>query len=154
MFTYLANISTSIADSWRKCKESLATAAKAGGSNLTSKSPSTLLVNRPITWLWAASKRSFFTAYEDKTLKNSWTELKFIKNYVLLWRRFPLEAKKSRLAFNTSLFTRIYAMKSAVANFYVSVGAALLDNNYEKNQNVLYSTNANKWYKIMELVFV
>ena len=44
-------------------------------------------------------------------------------------------------------------MKSAVANFYVSVGAALLDNNYEKNQNVLYSTNANKWCKIMELVF-
>ena len=60
--------------------------------------------------------------------------------------------QKNRLAFNTSLFTRIYAMKSAVANFYVSVGAALLDNNYEKNQNVLYSTNANKWCKIMELV--
>ena len=45
-------------------------------------------------------------------------------------------------------------MKSAVANFYVSVGAALLDNNHEKNQNVLYSTNANKWCKIMELVFL
>ena len=33
--TYFANISISVADSSRKCKESLATAAKAGGSNLT-----------------------------------------------------------------------------------------------------------------------
>ena len=81
MFTYLANISTSIADSWRKCKESLATAAKAGGSNLTSKSPSTLLVNRPITWLWAASKRSFFTAYEYKSLKMHKLRFQFIKKY-------------------------------------------------------------------------